>query len=96
MQPIHNENTALKSYELASIQPYESLAKTSLIRRSLVKFDRLWQALVRSVKTTQEPQIRWMRDRQGRSYFKIYDPLTEQHHYANSEQEVRVWLERRY
>jgi predicted 3-demethylubiquinone-9 3-methyltransferase (glyoxalase superfamily) len=96
MQPLRNENTTMKNYELTSVQFCEPLAQASLIRRSFVKFDRLWQALVRSVKTRQEPQITWMRDRQGQSYFKVYDPLTEQHYYADSEQEVRIWLEQRY
>jgi hypothetical protein len=94
MQPLHTEKPAMQNYELASVQPYEPLAQTSLIRRSFVKFDRLWQAFVRSVRTTQEPQIIWRRDRRGHSYFKIYDPLTGQHHYAASEQEVRIWLDR--
>jgi hypothetical protein len=94
MQPFHNENTTMNNYELASVPSCKPLAKTSLIQRSFVKLDRLWQALVRSVQITQEPQITRMHDRHGHSYFKIYDPLTGQHHYAGSEQEVRIWLER--
>jgi predicted 3-demethylubiquinone-9 3-methyltransferase (glyoxalase superfamily) len=96
MQPLHNENTAMQNYELVSVQSCEPLAETSLIRKSFVKFNQLWQALVRSVRTTQEPKVTWIRDRQGYSYFKIYDPLTEQHHYTDSEQEARIWLEQRY
>lgn len=94
MQPLYNENTAMKNYEATSVQVREQFAQTSIIQKVLVKqFDRLCQAFVRSVRTTQEPQITWMRDRQGHSYFKIYDPLTEKHHYADSEQEVRIWLD---
>lgn len=96
MQPLHNENTTMKNYELTSIQSCEPLAKTSFIQRSFAKFDRLWQALVRSIETSREPKVTWMRDRQGQSYFKIYDPVTGQHHYADSDQEARVWLEQRY
>lgn len=95
MTPLHHENTATKDHKLALIQPHELLSQTSLNWKLLIKqFDRLWQALVRSIETRQEPQITWMRDRQGHSYFKIYDPLTGQHYYAASEQEVRIWLER--
>jgi hypothetical protein len=84
----------MQNYELASVESCEPLAQASLIRRGLAKVNRLWQALVSSVRTTQEPKINWIRDRQGHSYFKIYNPITGQHHYASSEQEVRIWLER--
>lgn len=94
MQLLHNENTAMKNHELISVQPCEPLAKTSLIQRSFVKFDRLWQALVKFAETTQEPKFTWRRDCQDHSSFKIYDPLTGQHYYADSEQEARIWLER--
>lgn len=94
VQPLHNENTTMQNYESTSVQSSEPLAQTSLLQKALVKpFDRIWQALVRSARMTQEPQIIWMRDRQGHSYFKIYDPHTRQHHYADSEQEVRIWLD---
>ncbi|MBI4781743.1 MAG: hypothetical protein HY785_10475 [Oscillatoriophycideae cyanobacterium NC_groundwater_1537_Pr4_S-0.65um_50_18] len=83
----------MNNYKLTLVQLYEPLAKTSLIRRSFAKLNRLWQALVRSVQTTQEPKITQMRNCQGHSYFKIYDPLTGQHYYADSEQEVRIWLD---
>jgi predicted 3-demethylubiquinone-9 3-methyltransferase (glyoxalase superfamily) len=85
----------MKKYELVSVQFCEPLSQPSLIRRIFIKqFDRLWQTLFRSIKTTKEPQVTWVRDRQGHSYFKIYNPLTQKQHYADSEQEVRVWLER--
>lgn len=95
MSPLHHEDTATKDRALASIQPHELLSQRSLNWKLLTKqFDRLWQALVKFAETTQEPKVTWMRDRQGHSYFKIYDPLTGQHHYADSEQEARIWLER--
>jgi hypothetical protein len=96
MQTLHNENAAMKNHKLASVQSCEPLAKSSLIRRGSVRFSRFWQSLVKFAETTQETKVTWMRDRQGHSYFKIYDPLTEQHHYADSEQEVQIWLEQRY
>ncbi|MBD3887211.1 hypothetical protein IFO70_37090 [Phormidium tenue FACHB-886] len=92
MSPLHHEDTATEDRKLAL--PHELLSQTSLNWKLLIKqCDRLWQALVRSVQTRQEPQVTQLRDRQGHSYFKIYDPLTEQHHYVDSEQEARIWLE---
>jgi hypothetical protein len=94
MQPLHDENMTTINDKLASVKLNELLAQNSILQKLLVtKLARIWQTLV-CFRTTQEPQVTWMHDRTGRSYFKIYDPITEQYHCADSEQEVRVWLER--
>jgi hypothetical protein len=87
----------MKTQNLSSTQSQKSLPTASFRGKSLTnQFDRLWQALVKFAKITREPKITLKRNRQGYSYFRIYDPVTGQHHYADSEQAVRIWLEQRY
>ena len=43
-----------------------------------------------------EPVISECRDRSGESYYRVYNPLDGRIHYFTSENEVRIWLERRY
>jgi hypothetical protein len=60
---------------------------------------RIWQGLqtvMRAIAGSDEPQIRQLRDRNGQSVWRSYDPITGQTAYLNSEAEVRSWLEQRY
>lgn len=43
-----------------------------------------------------EPKISQKRDRAGNLYYKVCDPVTQQHFVFDSELEVRIWLEQRY
>lgn len=43
-----------------------------------------------------EPQVKQKRDRNGNSYWQIYDPKSGNYTSCASELEVRVWLEKRY
>lgn len=43
-----------------------------------------------------EPRVYWRRDRNGKSYFKIYDPVTRETVYCDSQTEARAYLEQRY
>ena len=42
-----------------------------------------------------EPEIQQTLDRTGQTWWKVYDPLTGQTAYLESEAEVHVWLEER-
>lgn len=48
--------------------------------------------------TTQyfEPKIQSKQDFRGNSYFEVYDPVSRKSFTCGSEQEVRIWLEKRY
>lgn len=35
-------------------------------------------------------------DRQGHTYWKVYNPTTHQTMYFSSEEEVRIWIDRSY
>jgi hypothetical protein len=56
----------------------------------------VWQFCLRCFLERQEPKIYWKRDRQGNSYYEVYDPLTRQRQNLASVREVRAWLEQRY
>ena len=45
---------------------------------------------------TNEPQIIARKNNRGDTYFKVYDPQTKWTGTFSSEQEVRIWLDRRY
>lgn len=57
--------------------------------QSLIKF-------LDSTSNHQEPKIAQRCDRQGHTYWQIYDPVTRQYTSFASEKEVRIWLEKRY
>lgn len=43
-----------------------------------------------------EPQVKLRRDRSGAEIWQVFDPMTEQTLYFDSEEAVRVWFDRRY
>ncbi len=59
----------------------------------------IWQLLTQPIERPRlqmslpEPQITQICDRQGQVWWQVYDPLTGQTKYLDSETEVRIWLE---
>ncbi|MCW6037657.1 hypothetical protein K4A83_15450 [Spirulina subsalsa FACHB-351] len=43
-----------------------------------------------------EPKITIKKNDQGEVFYHVYDPLTRNKDLFTSEQDVRVWLEKRY
>jgi hypothetical protein len=43
-----------------------------------------------------EPRVYLRRDRNGQSYLKIYDPVSRETFYCESQTEARAYLEKRY
>lgn len=66
--------------------------------------DRTWRAALQSfayrtwgvLAGSQEPHVEAIRDRSGDVSWQVYDPVTDYHNTFASEQDVRVWLEKRY
>lgn len=52
--------------------------------------------LVNQLVRRNEPKIHQTINRQGTASWKVYDPITEQTSYFDSEQNVRQWIENRY
>jgi hypothetical protein len=91
----HSEDTVTKNRKLAFAQLRKPLPQTPLNWVFLIKqCDRLYQFFVHFAETSQEPKVTWKRDRQGRSYFQIYDPFTEKYYYFDSKQNALIWLDR--
>ncbi len=57
---------------------------------------KIWRSLSAFAIGNQEPQIHRKCDRQGHTYFFVYDPASQQSQTLGTESEVRAWLEQRY
>jgi hypothetical protein len=87
IQTLYNEEAVTNS---------QAISQTTSNWKFLVQqLNGLCQALVDFLEGSQEPKIIWKRDRRGYTYFEVYDPMTEKHHRFDSEQNVRIWLDRR-
>lgn len=53
-------------------------------------------SLVHYLTRPNEVRIWQVSDRQGKTYWKAYDPYTNTTTYVSSENDLRVWLEQRY
>lgn len=49
-----------------------------------------------AIQAEPEPKVWEKHDRQGNTFFKVYDPASDRWVYLSSENEVRMWLEERY
>jgi hypothetical protein len=59
-------------------------------------WNRVWDALATQIIGRSEPTVRQTRDRAGYLSWHVYDPTTGYSAHFSSEQEVRIWLDRRY
>jgi len=86
----------LDYYTLEGFDPSEAPAQVkglAVLRRGWSAF---WTGLLDNMAGTREPVIKLCRDRQGHSYYLIYDPTTEQRMTCDSRAEVLAWIEQRY
>lgn len=80
-----------------------SSEKTTAVKRDRDRFSR-WKWLIsqwgNDLKTLflsgSEPRVYLRRDRNGQSYLKIYDPVSRETFYCESQTEARAYLEKRY
>lgn len=92
-----NDASDVRIVEIASSE------KTTTIKRDRPGFSR-WKWLIsqwgNDLKTLflsgSEPRVYLRRDRNGQSYLKIYDPVTRETVYCESQTEARAYLEKRY
>lgn len=85
MQTLDNEEAATNSRPISQT--------TSNWKFLVQQLSGLCQALVSFLAGSQEPKVTYKRDRQGYTYFEVYDPMTEKHHRFDSEQNVRIWVD---
>jgi len=96
----------MKSYDLyAELELISSEDKQKVARsfkssqRDKSAFKTVWkfaQGIYKRMAEMSEPSVMKRCDRQGNSYYEIYDPVSRQRFYCETESEVRAWLEQRY
>lgn len=81
----------------AAQQPDASATSAGSVKAKLLAvLQPMGQAILWMLADHNEPRIRQVRDRAGATYWRAYDPTTEDLALLRSEAEVRFWLEQRY
>jgi hypothetical protein len=62
----------------------------------LQKLGQLWEAMVENILRQDQPKIYVKQNQFGDTYWKIYDPFSQSSKYFKTEQDVRIWLEKRF
>jgi hypothetical protein len=62
----------------------------------LQKLSQLWDAMVETILRQDQPKIYAKQNQFGDTYWKIYDPFSQSSKYFKTEQDVRIWLEKRF
>lgn len=57
---------------------------------------KIGEVIVNTLAAQEQPRIYAKRNRMGESYWQIYDPRTCHTTYLGSEQETRIWLDKRF
>ncbi|MBE9192023.1 hypothetical protein IQ230_17025 [Gloeocapsopsis crepidinum LEGE 06123] len=56
----------------------------------------IWQQVVNYLNAKNELQVWQSSDRNGRTWWNAYDPITGRKTKRDSESEMRTWIEKRY
>lgn len=81
-----------------ALNSYETTGKASVFRQLWKLLNQplnLGWGLGQSIASHPEPEIRQTLDTTGHKWWQVYDPLTGQTTYLESEAEVQIWLEER-
>lgn len=84
----------INSQELDSF--IEEAKPSRQISIKLPSLEQLWNSILETFTTSSEPKIYQKYDRNGKLYFRVYDPITHQSSTFSTEQELRIWLDQRY
>lgn len=97
-------NPATQTESQANIVPFTSRSSTLRVRRAASGtsasttsiWNRFWDGVFKLLAPNQEPKIIQKHEPSGNSYYQVYDPVTGSSKTFSSEQETRVWLDRRF
>lgn len=89
---LHRQRQRLEALVHPPAQGSSNLAQTL---KQLGALKQLGDRAMRFFTGQTEPRI-WQRHRQGQSLWYAHDPVTNRTRQFSSEQEVRLWLEKRY
>lgn len=59
-------------------------------------WERFWDGLYHLLMPSSDPKIIRKRNQKGNEYYHVYDPVTGRSQTFGSEQETRIWLDRRF
>ena len=62
----------------------------------LSRLQRVWQFITDSLSHPSELEVRETYDRSGNLWWYVYDPKTGRSAWLDSEDEVRIWIEKNY
>lgn len=86
-------------YHWLKVQEFNQLLKKTAPSQSqftLPRWVQLWKRLISPLVNRAEPKIYQKRDRWGNVYYQVHDPVSGFSGAFNTEEEVRIWLDRRY
>jgi hypothetical protein len=96
------ESESSSESKIALFKPEDAcsqIVSTAKLRCKSSQFSQLnkfWNWILNILAFRSEPTITRKHDREGNSYFQVYDPATQKSMFMASEQEVRAWIDQRY
>lgn len=92
---LYAELELLSPEHLTERRPWDERSRS--LRSMLVRKLMAWgRSLIITLAGSSDPHIVQRQTSEGQSYFEVYDPISRQVTYLETEQEVRSWLEQRY
>jgi hypothetical protein len=89
-------NTKWVNYKELELIPDSFEEQVSKQSRSTSWATKAWKAITAFMTQGHDPKICQITDRDGQTWWNIYDPVTGQFTCLDSEEAVRVWIEQRY
>ncbi len=81
---------------LESVRPNHDVSVLWKRFAQLFNISGLLERMATWLTTPAEPQIYKRRGRNGKVYYRLYDPRTDQRRVFSSEEDIRIWFEQRY
>lgn len=88
-----NSNSSVGNNHASVNHPISGAHTNRSLQRWLM---RIWAAGIHALLRKDNPQIRYYQNGSGDAWWRVYDPVTGRSAYCSSENDVRIWLDRRY
>lgn len=81
----------------SNIVPFTvSSSRRHSVASPIPTWHRIWNAIFKLLTPNAEPRIVQKQEPDGNEYYQVYDPVTGHSKTFGSEQETRIWLDRRF
>lgn len=91
--PASEANIQIESQ--SNIVPFQSPRRSASASQGSI-WSRLWNGLFQLLMPKTEPRIVQKCEPNGNEYYQVYDPVTGNSKTFGSEEETRIWLDRRF